>query len=477
MKAVTPFQKPQEAMGDLNPEAAAQLIAAAADITLVLDREGIVRDVAFGSEDLQADGHQDWIGKPWVETVTVESRPKVAALLRDAAAGGGRRRQVNHPTAHGDLPVMYSAVTLGGSGRIVALGRDLRAVSALQQRLVRAQQSLEIDYGRLRQAELRYRMLFQIASEAILILDCASLRIVEANPAATRILGQSTDDIVGTSLEQLLPAESVGALRGLLARAASAGAGEEVQLHVPGHDQPFTTSASLLRQDKAMQALVRLVPVALPVAVVLPGTDVATGARSRLLEVVTAMPDGFVVTDPQGVIAAANPAFMDLVHVATEDLVRGRPLHHWLGRGAVDLNVLLANLRDHGAIRLYATTLKDDHGGSVDVEISAVSVPKAGQPCIGFAIRHIGRRMTKAIGEDKLLPQSVQQLTELVGRVPMKDIVRETTDLIETMCIEAALYLTGDNRASAAEILGLSRQSLYVKLHRHGIGGIGQDEG
>jgi len=30
--------------------------------------------------------------------------------------------------------------------------------------------------------------------------------------------------------------------------------------------------------------------------------------------------------------------------------------------------------------------------------------------------------------------------------------------------------LTNDNRASAAEMLGLSRQSLYVKLRRYGIG-------
>jgi len=35
--------------------------------------------------------------------------------------------------------------------------------------------------------------------------------------------------------------------------------------------------------------------------------------------------------------------------------------------------------------------------------------------------------------------------------------------------IEAALELTGDNRASAAEMLGLSRQSLYVKLRRFGM--------
>ena len=61
-------------------------------------------------------------------------------------------------------------------------------------------------------------------------------------------------------------------------------------------------------------------------------------------------------------------------------------------------------------------------------------------------------------------------MTDLVGRVPLKDIVRETTDLIEQLCIEAALNLTGDNRASAAEMLGLSRQSLYVKLRRFGMG-------
>ena len=68
------------------------------------------------------------------------------------------------------------------------------------------------------------------------------------------------------------------------------------------------------------------------------------------------------------------------------------------------------------------------------------------------------------------LPRSVEHLTELVGRVSLKDLVRETTDVIEKLCIEAALELSKDNRASAAEMLGLSRQSLYVKLRRFNIG-------
>jgi DNA-binding NtrC family response regulator len=54
----------------------------------------------------------------------------------------------------------------------------------------------------------------------------------------------------------------------------------------------------------------------------------------------------------------------------------------------------------------------------------------------------------------------------------LREIVGETTELIEKLAIQAALKLTQDNRATAAEILGLSRQSLYSKLHRHGRGNL-----
>jgi DNA-binding NtrC family response regulator len=53
-----------------------------------------------------------------------------------------------------------------------------------------------------------------------------------------------------------------------------------------------------------------------------------------------------------------------------------------------------------------------------------------------------------------------------VGTASLKEIVSETTDVIEKICIEAALEMTNNNRAAAAEMLGLSRQSLYVKLSK-----------
>jgi DNA-binding NtrC family response regulator len=47
--------------------------------------------------------------------------------------------------------------------------------------------------------------------------------------------------------------------------------------------------------------------------------------------------------------------------------------------------------------------------------------------------------------------------------------VAETTDVVEKMCIETAVELTRNNRVAASEMLGLSRQSLYVKLRKYGL--------
>jgi DNA-binding NtrC family response regulator len=79
--------------------------------------------------------------------------------------------------------------------------------------------------------------------------------------------------------------------------------------------------------------------------------------------------------------------------------------------------------------------------------------------------------VAKAAGQVDQLPRTAEELTQLVGRLSLREIVAETTSVIERMCIKTALELTGNNRASAAEILGLSRQSLYSKLGSQGLSG------
>ena len=91
------------------------------------------------------------------------------------------------------------------------------------------------------------------------------------------------------------------------------------------------------------------------------------------------------------------------------------------------------------------------------------------EPLYAFFVRDMDRRLQASPNNSEVFPTPFAELSQLVGRRPIKDIVGETVDTIERMCIEAALELTHNNRASAAEMLGLSRQSLYVKLRRFGI--------
>ncbi len=453
-------------LSGLNGDDAATLITAASDVALIVDSEGIIRDVAFGSDELSREGYAKWLGQPWVDTVTAESRPKVEALLRDAIANvASRGRHVNHTSPRGaDVPVLYSAVKVSGRDRIAAVGRDLRAISALQHRLVEAQLSMERDYWRLRQVETRYRLLFQMASEAVVIVDSATDKIVEANPVATELLGESGARVVGKSFVDCFGEDNATAVVALLAQVKSSGRPSEAPVRLRAGKRELVAHASLFRQDKSAFYLIRLAARGEARDPTLPKE------QSYLLKLVEHAPDAFVVTDPDGKILVTNAAFVDLTQLVNKDQATGESLERWLGRPGVDLAVLIANLRQHGAVRLFATTIRGEMGSNADVEISAVSVPAGDQPCLGFAIRSVGRRLAADPKVNQQLPQSVKQLTELVGRVPLKDIVRDTTDLIERLCIEAALELTGDNRASAAEMLGVSRQSLYVKLHRYGLG-------
>jgi len=464
---VRAFKSPKKSLGNLDAEAAGTLIAAAADVALVLGGDGVIRDLAVQSDELldELDGHASWPGRRWVDTVTVESRPKVEALLRDAAADATPRwRHVNHPAGQGaaDVPMLYSAVRVGDEGQIVAFGRDLRAVSTLQQRLVDAQQSLERDYSHLRQVETRYRLLFQTASEAVLVVDALTQKVVEANPTAQLLFERAPGRAVGRVFSQTLEPSSLPVLQAHLDSVRAVGRADDVRVRRADGKEALV-STSMFRQDGASFFLVRLSPLE---------SDAAAMPRlkAKLLKVVESAPDGFVVTGQDGRIITANAAFLDLAELATEEQVRDQSLERWFGRLGVDFSALMASLRQHGSVRLFATTLRGEHGGTAKVEISAVSVVNGDQPCFGFVIRNVGRRLAAESPVVREMPRSIEQLTELIGHTSLKDLVREATDVIERLCIQAALELTNDNRASAAEMLGLSRQSFYIKLRRYGLG-------
>ena len=459
-------------LGNIDGEAALEALAAATDVTLLLDKQGIVRDVSFSDDSLLDNGGKHWIGKAWSSTVTKETVPKLEALLREAEHGGPTVwRQVNHPSARGtDVPISYAVRRFGSRGTLVAMGRDLRANSALQQRLVEAQQSVERDYWRLRHAQSLYRVALQLSSDAMLIIDASTLTVIEANPAAGRLLSSPTSEMVGRVFPNGFDAEGSKAIANQLNKARVTTVVDEVQVRLIDGGREFFVACSFVRQESSALFMVRLTP--------LRGEDSAHGLMNRLVEVA---PDGFLMTDRDGRVLAANQTFVELTQLASEEEVCGHLLERWIGRTTVDVDVLLTNMRQYGSVRLFGTTLRGALGSVVEVEVSAVSVTAGRDRAFGFVVRDIGRRLgggsVQSTNAERPQPRTVEQLTELVGRVPLKDLVGETTDIIERLCIEAALELTQDNRAAAAEMLGVSRQSLYVKLRRHGLGDLPAGEG
>ncbi|WP_310740713.1 transcriptional regulator PpsR [Ideonella alba] len=455
------FDQPERTLQALAPGDAASLIWTASDIALIVDPKGVVEDVSTSVNGLPSDVPGGWVGRPWVDVVTPESRTKVESLLSET--GNPQWRHVNHPLGQGgDFPVMYRAMPVGQQGRVLALGRDMRSLAKLQQRLVDAQHAVERDYLRLRNVEARYRLLFERATDAILIVDASDLRVLEANPMAIELLGPSSRRLVGQPLGTGLPDRVVRELDALLDRVRSSGRSEEHRLRVTTPRRlDVVVSASLFTQDERTMILVRMRPLQ---------AGGVEGARELgLSQLVQGLPDGFVVTSPDGRVLMANKAFVELAQMTREEHLIGESIERWLGRPGVDLNVMLAALRQQGTLRLFNTVVHGELGVEADVEISAVAAPEAEPPCVAFNIRHVGRRLGQEDTSAKGMPRSVEQLTQLVGRMPLRDLVRESTDLIEQLCIEAALQLTQGNRASAAEMLGLSRQSLYVKLRRYGM--------
>jgi transcriptional regulator PpsR len=453
------------ALAEMDVGSAAHILGSTSDLVFTINADGIIVHPVIYSSEYSGDLFKDWAGRAWIDTVSVESRPKVREMFQDLARGETSRwRQINQNTDTGiELPIRMILLKAGTEGHAIAVGRDMRPVASMQQRLVAAELSIEQEYARLRHAETRYRLLMQVSAEAIILVDGRTGRVVEANPSAATMLNKPLKRLVGSVFADNFSGSDVGKIDTMNIALRSSGRMDEVSLTLEG-DQQAVASATVFREDNAIYHLVRLFPLSVGT-----GGTVVSKNQSAAIRVMQGMPDGFVLTDFDRKILTANAAFLESAQLGAEEQARGEPLDRWLGRVGVDIGLLYSNVIDNGMVRQFSTVIRGQFGTIEDVEVSGCVAPDTDPPSIGFTLRRVARRPVAEDHSKKSLLRSIDEMTKLVGKVPLKDLVRETTDIIERLCIEAALQITDNNRASSADMLGLSRQSLYVKLHRHGI--------
>ncbi|MBU4527865.1 MAG: transcriptional regulator PpsR [Hoeflea sp.] len=447
----------------LPPAVSLTLGSLGADITLLIDSSGSIIDVAYCDPEIDRFGADDWPGRSWVDTVTSESVDKIRSLIDECAKTGvSRSHQVNHPGPRGaDLPIEYVLRRIEGFPYMVAYGTDLRQFAEVQQQLIQVQFELEREYRRVRESEARYRVIYQKMDSALLVVDGETRRIIDGNAAAGQILGIALSKLVGDTLVSQVQRDSRERLMEALAESRSLG--QMRTLNVTGSNgAAIELRISPYRENGKINHLVSIC------------SQVEEDHPTRGLTAdkwgwTEAVPEAQIVIDAKGAIFSVNNRFLDMIHLLSRNLAVGRNVNNWLGASSVDMQVLSSRLRDEGEVRQFLTVVRDDLGSSRPVRLSATRIDTGGDPLYSVIVTEQGAREMPAAAQANGMHGPTSDFSELIGRVPLKELIRESADVIEKLCIEAALTQTENNRAAAADLLGLSRQSLYLKLKRYGL--------
>lgn len=444
---------------------AAELLAYSVDLVLIIDQSGVIERCIDGSKPVSSNTSA-LVGKKWLDTVAIDSQPKVNALLRTSEDQDEQKwRQVNQEVdGSTSLPIQFSTIFFAKQNKLVAIGKDLSGISSLQQKLVESQQEIERDYANLHAIQNRYLQLFNSIDQAYLIVDSQTLKIVEVNKSAGFLVGD-LKKVQGKLFVNLFPAKDHEAIQSYLLESKSGILQSSIQTTLEDLKENVEISSTILREGNQNVCLVSIKPKSQTANL---GT---VNEQSALLsQAMEDFQDGFIVCSSNGVILTTNNTFVSMSQSTQKEGILGKSLEIWLGRASVDLKIILGTVREHGSIKDYASTITADDGSSpIEVRISAVGFNSSKLSLVAIGIHQISKASTQTADKPDSLGKNAKELTQLVGKVPLKQIVTETTDIIEKLCILAALDLTMTNRASAAELLGLSRQGLYIKMRRFGI--------
>ncbi|TNF64024.1 MAG: transcriptional regulator PpsR [Rhodobacteraceae bacterium] len=448
-----------------------EIVAAAADIALLISPEGNILSITI-QDGADSFGNLDhWLKRPLTDFLTDESVAKFEDAHSAFLSGDTIRKHIelNHrDNASWEFPVRYAFLRLGTTNTALLLGRDLRPIAETQQQLVQAQIALEKGYEARREFDARYRVMLNSTRDAIVFVSVRDGRVKDMNEPAAALLGMSREQLTGAPFVNAFKDRSSGELVESLLNASIA-----------------DDEGAMVLPSQTGRRQLRIVPTVFRAAgerIILCRIEPEGGEQGPDDTLTTSLAalfrdgsDAMLFTDAKGVITSANDAFLELIDAAHLSDVKGRSFGDFLHRGQIDLGMLLENSRRTGQMRIYSTKLVNDYGSKLSAEISASYLTGGTHPVAAFVIRDSSRveavRQTAAASPE----DSSRNVMELVGSATLKEIVSETTDVVEKMCIETAVNLTRNNRVAAAEMLGLSRQSLYVKLRKYGLLNKGHD--
>lgn len=423
-------------LSDYATELASMFVSLVSDIAVVVGQDGVVQNVAV-SDAIPAPGA--WVGRPWAETVTGATRRKIELLLQEVDnAGFTRKREVNLPCVGGaEIPISYSALRLGRNGPVLAVGRDLRVVAAIQQQVILAQQDMERDYWALRRDQSHQRELDQVASDAVMVINGPELQVFMANAAASGLL-------MGPGGEIAAP------VRALLQNTLLTGKTTEVRIRLGGAGQEsrlldifVTPFQSRGQPDDTRRLLLRarLVGAGVPLP-----ADTCTA-----------------ITDTHGRILMASDSLIALDHDPDAHGLYGKSICQLLDNPQGALAGLLTQVLRDGMAQKSAVVLGGHSHALHAGDIVATLINDGDQERIGICLR-----LHQASATDSLIG-NLQKLITNSQTQPLAGLLEQVQTLAEQHAIGNALRSSGANLAATANALGIPVADLAQRMTRLGL--------
>ena len=446
----------------LNPDIFGDVILRASDISLLIDTAGLILEVIYNTENKNLGNVEHWRTRNVRDFITKESALKLEEVLNLSSRKNEKIEkdiiQLNHiKNGSEDFPIQYSIHPTGVKNQILLFGRDLTLIAQAQQELMKTQLKFEREYDRYRAFDTKYRVILEQCGSAFIIADEKG-QLIDFNKKAVAITEKANlsqmmlEDLfdLGTGIDIL------GELEALNKNTPSTA----LNVRVKENSKELQLKGTFFRSNDGVHTLIRLSSSS---------SQKASHSKEKnyLSDLYQKTSDAFVFIDAAGKIVDTNESFLILTEYPNIDEVVGKLFSDFLRNSTTDLKILTDNSKRLGKIRNYATDFITTFGSKIPVTISSTWVSNEDDDFYGFILRDSSNvEFEKQNDNEK---HSWEATTKLVGSAPLKELVAQTGDIAERICLETALNLANNNKVAAAELLSLSRQSLYVKLRKHNL--------
>ena len=437
-----------------------EIITCTTALIVTLNKDGLI--VKASSNDALYFGTpvEGWIGKHIKHVTSHDSLVKIDRILEhfEHQAHSGAlalpQIEINHINdKNEEFSIRYIAMKIAQQKQIILLGQDMSEIIELQQRIIHNHRELQIERDmqlRRKRASMRMR---EKSGDSRLVLSLKEGYILDATERVSKIFGQSAQELIDQNFFALFPQKTSTLLKNELSHNAHE---MRFDLLLPYHSEQSLHFQAEKFGSNAHSYLI------CDIHTVEEQSHIENDAHHSPFFHQNA--DAFVIIDASGHILDANQQFIQLCDIETSPPYDALLIENYITKSNSEFRALIKMVEKNKSIINYDTTLNPLTALNTPIQLSIFQFTLLNNIFFGITIR--GKFANLVNNHAQFEGQPCESF---VKKIPLREIINRSTAVVEKKCIQEALNITKNNRLAAAEILGISRQSLYVKLRTYEI--------